>query len=91
MVPGGNEGLVPCGQSLGRLAESFRVGVPEIAGTNKGHASDLAGVEQFAKGVGVVLVESQRGDSQGVDTVGGRNDPCPCGSGKKYKKCCMKE
>lgn len=18
-----------------------------------------------------------------------RNDPCPCGSGKKYKKCCM--
>ena len=27
-----------------------------------------------------------------VITVGkqvGRNDPCPCGSGKKYKKCCM--
>jgi len=26
-------------------------------------------------------------------TVGekaGRNDPCPCGSGKKYKKCCGK-
>jgi hypothetical protein len=21
----------------------------------------------------------------------GRNDPCPCGSGKKYKKCCMPE
>lgn len=21
----------------------------------------------------------------------GRNDPCPCGSGKKYKKCCMGE
>jgi SWIM/SEC-C metal-binding protein len=19
----------------------------------------------------------------------GRNDPCPCGSGKKFKKCCM--
>ena len=19
----------------------------------------------------------------------GRNDPCPCGSGKKYKNCCM--
>ncbi|MBX7226596.1 MAG: SEC-C domain-containing protein [Chitinophagales bacterium] len=19
----------------------------------------------------------------------GRNDSCPCGSGKKYKKCCM--
>jgi len=21
----------------------------------------------------------------------GRNDPCPCGSGKKYKQCCGKE
>ena len=21
----------------------------------------------------------------------GRNDPCPCGSGKKYKKCCLGE
>ncbi|MFQ5709852.1 MAG: SEC-C metal-binding domain-containing protein [bacterium] len=20
----------------------------------------------------------------------GRNNPCPCGSGKKYKKCCLK-
>ena len=20
----------------------------------------------------------------------GRNDPCPCGSGKKYKQCCGK-
>ena len=24
----------------------------------------------------------------GVTPVG-RNDPCPCGSGKKYKKCCL--
>ena len=21
----------------------------------------------------------------------GRNDPCPCGSGKKYKQCCGKQ
>jgi preprotein translocase subunit SecA len=20
-----------------------------------------------------------------------RNDPCPCGSGKKYKRCCMSQ
>ncbi len=25
-----------------------------------------------------------------VDVKVGRNDPCPCGSGKKYKKCCGK-
>jgi uncharacterized protein YecA (UPF0149 family) len=21
----------------------------------------------------------------------GRNDPCPCGSGRKYKHCCMRK
>ncbi|MFB6351310.1 MAG: SEC-C metal-binding domain-containing protein, partial [Bradymonadaceae bacterium] len=21
----------------------------------------------------------------------GRNDPCPCGSGRKYKKCCLRK
>ncbi len=25
-----------------------------------------------------------------ADAKVGRNDPCPCGSGKKYKKCCGK-
>lgn len=24
-----------------------------------------------------------------TETKTGRNDPCPCGSGKKYKKCCL--
>ena len=29
-------------------------------------------------------------DKDDPDTWGkvGRNEPCPCGSGKKYKKCC---
>ena len=27
-------------------------------------------------------------DSLSQQSVG-RNDPCPCGSGKKFKKCCM--
>jgi preprotein translocase subunit SecA len=30
-------------------------------------------------------VDGGRGQKRKV----GRNDPCPCGSGKKYKKCCM--
>jgi uncharacterized protein YecA (UPF0149 family) len=25
-----------------------------------------------------------------AETPIGRNDPCPCGSGKKHKKCCGK-
>lgn len=25
-----------------------------------------------------------------AEHTAGRNDPCPCGSGKKFKKCCGK-
>jgi uncharacterized protein YchJ len=25
-----------------------------------------------------------------VERLVGRNEPCPCGSGKKYKRCCMR-
>lgn len=31
---------------------------------------------------------SQRGTYHKAKKIG-RNDPCPCGSGKKYKKCCL--
>jgi preprotein translocase subunit SecA len=35
---------------------------------------------------------SERGKPQPVhvEEKVGRNDPCPCGSGKKYKNCCGK-
>lgn len=29
------------------------------------------------------------GDKELVEKLG-RNDPCPCGSGKHFKKCCLK-
>ncbi|MDY6840045.1 MAG: SEC-C metal-binding domain-containing protein [Pseudomonadota bacterium] len=29
-----------------------------------------------------------RGDTREGQLKPGRNDPCPCGSGKKYKACC---
>ena len=29
------------------------------------------------------------GGPVGVTPVAGRNDPCPCGSGRKHKKCCL--
>ena len=37
-------------------------------------------------------IEKNYKDSKIVrnDNKVGRNDPCPCGSGKKYKKCCGK-
>ena len=39
---------------------------------------DLSDLEILMNPVKTVIAE---------ETVG-RNDPCPCGSGKKYKKCC---
>ena len=33
---------------------------------------------------------SLRSDSLAVAAKVGRNDPCPCGSGRKYKRCCLR-
>ncbi|HOX06713.1 MAG TPA: preprotein translocase subunit SecA [Planctomycetota bacterium] len=56
--------------------------------------------EQFEKRSAEELYASEHGGSEGAEqTVKqvrrdepkiGRNDPCTCGSGKKYKKCCGK-
>lgn len=61
-------------------------------------AGRLAGGRDLGRQVGVLAKGylercSPHGGARGVPvrraaaTVG-RNDPCPCGSGKKYKKCC---
>ncbi|MBY0230676.1 MAG: preprotein translocase subunit SecA [Gemmataceae bacterium] len=49
------------------------------------HAEAMAAQQQQA-GQEVKKVETIRNRSEKV----GRNDPCPCGSGKKYKNCHMK-
>ncbi|MCK4846827.1 MAG: SEC-C domain-containing protein, partial [Deltaproteobacteria bacterium] len=45
---------------------------------------------QGGDGEGQQRAEKQRPVRRAVDKVG-RNEPCPCGSGKKYKKCCDKD
>ena len=47
----------------------------------------LKGASKSANSV-VGSVSSKPRDDSGKKV--GRNDPCPCGSGKKYKKCCGK-
>jgi hypothetical protein len=38
----------------------------------------------------VEITREWRRSRQAVsEKAAGRNDPCPCGSGRKYKKCCM--
>ena len=43
-------------------------------------------VSELQQGGGATETET-RGTVRSTKKVG-RNDPCPCGSGKKYKNCC---
>ncbi|MDO9341390.1 MAG: SEC-C metal-binding domain-containing protein [Bacteroidales bacterium] len=42
----------------------------------------FGGKKPKMKQIGNIPVEN-------TEPIIGRNDPCPCGSGKKYKKCCL--
>ena len=57
-----------------------QVANPIVAGLDGGQRSPKKVVVKKASGQTIVR------DANSV----GRNDPCPCGSGKKYKACCMR-
>ena len=65
-------------QETGRVGEGdeWAAQVRVIAQTHGHKAKPGGGVE------GVTIRRSEKSSPLG------RNDPCPCGSGKKYKKCC---
>ncbi len=53
-------------------------------------ASVLYASKIFEQMMNVVNNKEEIKHKEGIDySKVGRNDPCPCGSGKKYKKCCM--
>ena len=66
---------------------------PSAFGGGRGSAAAVAEAPAFAPRRGNQAPPRVGGDDAKVKTVRrdepkvGRNDPCPCGSGKKYKKC----
>jgi len=73
-----NRYLAECSDSektLVDLAESFRTAFPAA----------MAGYAHLGRSIHQALMSQQSQRSEKV----GRNDPCPCGSGKKYKRCCL--
>ena len=73
--------------------------VPETLFYNmlKADADYLYGLEQWMDILGEDKIREIVKEYKASKTVRraapkiGRNDPCPCGSGKKYKKCCGKD
>jgi preprotein translocase subunit SecA len=57
--------------------------VPAFAGSRSSQATAQAQTPTPARTGGDDVVKTVRREEPKV----GRNDPCPCGSGKKYKKC----
>ena len=53
-----------------------------------GMAAGLLGAYKYFREVGEADVGIQSPRPRRGPPKVGRNDPCPCGSGKKYKKCC---
>jgi len=53
----------------------------------KTQKQDLPGVENPMEGANAQTQERSKPQPVRVEKKVGRNDPCPCGSGKKYKQC----
>ena len=53
----------------------------------KTQKSDMPGVENPMEGANAQTQERSKPQPVKVEKKVGRNDPCPCGSGKKYKQC----
>src|SRR5262249_11819418 len=52
-------------------------------------ATDIAGQQQAA--IDASQADAKQEPIRNRQERVGRNDPCPCGSGKKFKNCCMRK
>ena len=79
----GPEDLGPVGQILG-LSDARPLPPMRPAVRNRRPTPGRRGAETYAPTQHAPPI--RRGQAKV-----GRNDPCPCGSGKKFKKCCLKD
>lgn len=82
------------------LPDEVKSKLPALCGALLGHMesegrlSDGQLLGAYVRALHVAFDEAASGKPKPIVRPGsrlGRNDPCPCGSGKKYKKCCMNE
>jgi len=75
--------LRPAARPL-RLSFNDPTAAPSALDASRSSAPGAPGPRRESQGGVNAAVKTVRRDAEKV----GRNDPCPCGSGKKYKKCC---
>jgi uncharacterized protein YecA (UPF0149 family) len=51
--------------------------------------ADYQHLRQIGLRLNTKMVQSL--DKEAIDEAVGRNDPCPCGSGRKFKNCCRRQ
>ena len=83
-----------------RLPEAVKSRVPALCGSLLGHMEAEGRVSggkllgAYVRALGDAYQDAASGKAKPIVRPGSRlkrNDPCPCGSGKKYTKCCMNE
>ena len=70
-------------QTIHAQAESQLVAAPASGGVRQQQDAAINGSQQ--------ATEKKREPVRNMGKKVGRNDPCPCGSGKKFKACCMRK
>ncbi len=94
--------LKPALLKLARLAvpASIKSEVPALCAAmladleSQGRLSGGRGLGAYVRALKEAFAEAGSDKAKPVKRPGsriGRNDPCPCGSGRKYKKCCGKD
>lgn len=88
-----SDGLVA--ELEGDLSDSSNFGLAKsmfMTGRDAGYdMTSQAGLAEFVKVYNESLGQGHAPPASAADqSKVGRNDPCPCGSGKKYKKCCLR-
>jgi uncharacterized protein len=63
-------------------------GLKRFFGHAQPYLTRLAALQLAGKSLDALRQEVRAADAQAAPRAG-RNDPCPCGSGRKYKDCCL--
>jgi preprotein translocase subunit SecA len=83
---GRERAATPVGAGGAVAAESASGAVPRVAAARELERRQQRQQRNLQFQAGPAQAEARRPVRAGAKI--GRNDPCPCGSGKKYKKCC---